>query len=214
MSTQHPFPRGRGLLAALLLAASGAALAHSGHAGHDSLDFAAGLAHPLTGADHLLAMVAVGLWATLPGAPGRRWLAPALFVATMALAALLSASGIALATGPALELGIAASVVALGALMLPGLHMPAPLALAIVGVSAWLHGTAHGLEAAGTAGGPSLLQDPAAVAFGAGLLVATALLHGAGLAAGNWMQRVRGAALKWTGAAIGVAGLAMLVSRI
>lgn len=180
-----------GALGLLLAATSGTVSAHTGH-GVEGL--AAGFAHPFLGLDHLLAMVAVGLWAGASTSPWQRAAAPFAFVAAMALGALLVPR---VGVAAALEPMLAVSVVVLGGL-------PAAFAIPAINAAGLLHGAAHGLEAAGAAFGP----------FVFGMVVATALLHGVGLAAGATMQRMRAAALGAAGAAIGAAGVAMFVSRI
>ena len=191
----------RGLIASILLA--GMASAAQAHTGHGTSSLFEGLAHPF-GADHLLAMVAVGLWSAV-ALPQRRWQAPAVFVAAMALGALLAHLGAALPLGGALEVMIAASVVLLGVLLVSGAAMPAGLGLGLVGASALLHGTAHGLE---MAAGASFL------AYGAGFVLATAALHCGGMGLGVLLQRVRAVLPRAAGALIGGAGLALLLARI
>jgi urease accessory protein len=158
----------------------------------------------VSGLDHLLAMVAVGLWSAV-ALPQRRWQAPAVFVAAMALGALLAHLGAVLPLGGALEVLIAASVVLLGALLVSGAALPAGLGLGLVGASALLHGTAHGLE---MAAGASFL------AYGAGFVLATAALHFGGMGLGVLLQRVRAVLPRAAGALIGGAGLALLLARI
>lgn len=187
-----------GALGLLLAATSGTVSAHTGH-GVEGL--AAGFAHPFLGLDHLLAMVAVGLWAGASTSPWQRAAAPFAFVAAMALGALLVPR---VGVAAALEPMLAVSVVVLGGLLIAGARLPAAFAIPAINAAGLLHGAAHGLEAAGAAFGP----------FVFGMVVATALLHGVGLAAGATMQRMRAAALGAAGAAIGAAGVAMFVSRI
>jgi urease accessory protein len=130
-----------------------------------------GFFHPLGGLDHVLAMVAVGLWAAQQG--GRAlWRIPATFVAALVLGGGLGAAGVAL---PGVELGIAASVAVLG-LLIALAARPSPVAgMALVGAFAVLHGQAHGME----------LPAAAAPGFYAlGFALSTALLHVSGLAAG------------------------------
>ncbi len=161
------------LLAFLLLPA--AALAHPGphaHAHDGGWGFVAGLAHPLGGADHLLAMVAVGLWA---GALGGRALfaLPVAFVALMAAGGIFGSAGAAL---PDVEPMILASVILLGAAVALALRPPLAVAVALVALFGFAHGFAHGAE--GPAGGFAL--------YAAGFVLATAALHalGIGLVAG------------------------------
>ena len=128
--------------------------------------FATGFLHPLTGVDHLVAMVAIGLWAGMLG--GRlSWLLPLGFLGGMAAGGALGLAGVGL---PGVGAGILASLVVLGALVGAAGRLPAALALPMVAAFGLLHGHAHGTEAVGGAFG-----------YEAGFLIATALLHGAGL---------------------------------
>ena len=194
----------KGLLALALLGAAGAAQAHVGHEGGHAATFLSGLAHPVSGMDHLLAMVAVGLWSAV-AMPQRRWQAPALFVGVMALGALLAHTGLALPLGDSLEWLIAASVILLGGLLVSGTALPLAIGLPVVAASALLHGTAHGLE---------MVTGESFLAYGAGFVLATALLHLGGMGLGAALQRVRAVLPRLAGALIGGAGLFMLVSRI
>lgn len=165
------------LIAAAALAASAApAFAHLDPASHGSL--MAGLSHPLFGTDHILAMLAVGLWAGEIG--GRaRWTVPAAFVATMAVGFALAVIGVGL---PFVEPAILASVVALGLIVAIAVRLGAAKAAAIVAVFALFHGHAHGGEL-GAAG---------ALSFAAGFMIATALLHVAGIGLGMALARLSG----------------------
>lgn len=194
----------KGLLALVLLGAAGAAQAHVGHEGGHAATFLSGLAHPVSGMDHLLAMVAVGLWSAV-AMPQRRWQAPALFVGVMALGALLAHTGLVLPLGDSLEWLIAASVILLGGLLVSGTALPLAIGLPVVAASALLHGTAHGLE---------MVTGESFLAYGAGFVLATALLHLGGMGLGAALQRVRAVLPRLAGALIGGAGLFMLVSRI
>ena len=172
------------LLAAALLAPL-PALAHPG--GDHVHGFATGLLHPLTGLDHLAAMVAIGLWAGLLG--GRSlWLLPAGFLGGMAAGGVLGMTGIGL---PGVQAGILASVIVLGALVGAAGRLPAAFALPMVAAFGLLHGHAHGTEAVGGAFG-----------YEAGFLIATAALHGAGLLlAAGAAQRGQQVALRFAGGA-------------
>ncbi|MDD3674664.1 urease accessory protein [Thauera propionica] len=165
----------RSALAAVVLAtASGAALAHPGH---ESASFFTGFTHPLGGLDHLLAMLAVGLYAARqPGAT--RWMLPAGFVLAMLAGAGLGAIGVAL---PAVEAGIAASMLVFGLLIALAARLPLTVSLPLVAAFALFHGHAHHAEM----GGASL------VTYAAGFALATALLHGAGYAIARWMPETR-----------------------
>jgi urease accessory protein len=155
------------LLAALL--APLPALAHTGVG--TVAGFAAGALHPLSGLDHLAAMVAVGLWAALSGGAAR-WLLPLGFLGGMAAGGALGLLGVAL---PMAEGGILASLLVLGALVGAAARLPAAVAVPVVALFGLAHGHAHGTEM--TAGADAL-------AYAAGFLAVTALLHAAGLLAG------------------------------
>lgn len=180
-------------LAAATLALSGAAQAHTGL--HPLGGAEAGLAHPFSGIDHLLTMVAVGLWAGLLG--GRaRWIVPAAFVAVMAVGAALSAGGIGV---PGVEAAIAGSVVITGLLIAARVQIPTVAAAVVVGALALFHGYAHGSEM------PAMASP---FAYGFGFVVATTLLHGIGLL-GAFGWRASSALMRATGSAIAAAGLAL-----
>jgi urease accessory protein len=178
-----------------LVAGTSAALAHTG--AEHALSFAAGIQHPFTGLDHSLAMVAVGLWAGLV-AGAARWIWPAAFVSVMVLG---GAAGMAGVRVPMVETGILASVIVLGLLVLTAARLPLAAGAVLIGVFALLHGHAHGAE---------LPADMPATAYAMGFVLATALLHGTGLAvaylaAGDRRQRlVRGA-----GGVVAAAGVAL-----
>ncbi|MGA7488260.1 MAG: HupE/UreJ family protein [Xanthobacteraceae bacterium] len=180
-----------------------AALAHPGIG--DAHGFVHGFAHPLGGLDHLLAMVAVGIFAWQLG--GRAlWLVPASFVLAMAAGAALAMLGVAL---PAVELGIAVSVIVLGAVVALGVKAPPAIAMALVALFAVFHGHAHGTE---------MPLDASGGAYGAGFLLATALLHVAGIAIGVAIGRVGEAygrgAYRLGGALVALAGVAILTHVI
>lgn len=189
----------RRLLLALILT-PGAALAHPGHSGAGLWD---GMAHPLGGADHLLAMVALGLLAAQLG--GRAMLAlPMAFVAAMVLGAGLGAGGVALA---GVEPMILASVVVLGALVALALRPHLGLVVAMAALFGAAHGWAHGAEGAGAGAGASL------GAYALGFSTMTALLHGAGIALGLALQRaLTGWPLRALGGATAVAGLGLVLA--
>lgn len=158
----------RWCIALISVAVCGVANAHPGHGG----GLLAGISHPLFGLDHLLAMVAVGVWAYQLG--GRaKWLAPASFVALMAVAGGAGMAGIAM---PMVESGIAASVLILGLLIAFAVRVTPAFAAAIVALFAVFHGAAHGAEM------PAL---GSAWQYGIGFIAATAALHGLGLALGK-----------------------------
>ena len=136
-----------------------------------------GFAHPFYGLDHVLAMVAVGLWASQLG--GRAlWLLPLTFPVVMAAGAALGLSGVAL---PWVETGIAASVMVLGAAVALTLRPSLAVSVPLIGLFALLHGFAHGVE---------LPAQASALAYGAGFVAATLMLHLAGLAIGLAANRL------------------------
>jgi len=159
---------------ALRIAAAFLALAPTvafAHPGHEGASLVSGFTHPLGGFDHIIAMVAVGLLAARLG--GRAlWLVPASFITAMAVAGLAGSAGMAL---PYVETGIAVSVVALGVVALCGVAMPVAVAMGLVAFFAVFHGYAHGIEMPETVSG---------LAYGAGFVAATAMLHGIGIGLG------------------------------
>jgi len=171
------------LAAATLGLAASPAFAHLDPGEHGS--FAAGFSHPLFGFDHILAMVAVGLWAALLGQTGDRraiWMVPAAFVGTMILGFLAAMFGLPL---PFVEPVILASVVVIGLMAAVALSVPAGLAMALVGFFAFFHGHAHGGE----------IGEAGAGAYAFGFALATAILHAAGVALGLGLGRVLGGTL-------------------
>lgn len=190
----------RSLSGLALLALSPLALAHPGHGGGALAD---GLAHPL-GADHLLAMVAVGLWAMAALPAGRRLAAPVAFMASLLAGAAAGAAGLAHGL---VEPAIAASVVVLAAMLAAPGRIGAGPGLLLVALAGALHGLAHGAE---------LPAGASFAGYAAGFLACTAVLHGLGLAAGARLLAWRQAAARlmaWrlTAAGLALAGLALLV---
>lgn len=180
-------------VAAAALVAS-PALAHVGPGAHDS--FAAGFGHPFLGLDHMLAMVAVGLWAAMLG--GRALiLVPAAFVGVMVLGFIAGAAGVPL---PFVEPAILASVVVLGLLVALALPISALAGGALVGFFALFHGHAHGTEV-GTAG---------FLAYGAGFVAATVLLHVIGIVSGIALGRFGPVLLRVAGGATALGGLMLM----
>lgn len=176
------------MLVPILLLTPAAAMAHPhGHAAGDGL--VSGLVHPLLGPDHLLAMVAVGLWAAAIG--GRAlWTLPAAFLAAMTVSGLLGAGGPEVAL---VEHVIIASVIVAGAAVALALKLPPAAAVTLVAVFGAAHGWAHGVE------------GPGGAAYAAGFVLATGALHAAGIALGRlWPQALRGA-----GAAVALGGGAL-----
>lgn len=164
------------------------ALAHPGH-GNGAV---AGILHPLLGLDHILAMLAVGIWAARLG--GRaRWLVPASFLIFMVAAAAMAMAGVVM---PLAESGIAASVLLAGLLIAFSIRMQALAGSLVVAMFAVVHGYAHGLEMPAQAS-PWL--------YGAGFVLSTALLHGIGLVIGAALRR-QAWALPAAGSAIAACG--------
>lgn len=186
-------------LALLALLLPLAASAHTGVDGGLHHGFTTGFLHPLTGADHLAAMVAVGFWSALAARrawPDLLW-APLAFAGMLLVGALMGLAGVQL---PAVEPMIAASLLVLGLLVVTRVHLPAVVAMAVVGVFAVFHGVAHGYELASEQGAALTL---------AGMVSATVLLHLAGIALGwalrhanAWLPRVAGAAVVVLGATL------------
>jgi len=133
--------------------------------------FLSGLAHPVSGLDHVLAMVAVGLWGAQLGMPAI-WVLPVAFPMMMAFGGFLGLVGIPV---PGVEIGIALSAVVLGALVLGQIRLPLPAAISIVAVFAVFHGHAHGTE---------LAPGQNALLYSLGFVVSTGLLHGVGIGIG------------------------------
>jgi len=172
------------ITAIALAAASGAAFAHTG-AGAHTHGFLSGFAHPFTGLDHLLAMLAVGAWSVRQ--PNAKWL-PATFIGMLLIGMAAGAAGL---TVPGLETGIALTVALMGVLLAVAARLPAPVSAVMISVFAILHGNAHGHEL------------PQAISA-AGLLAASLLL----VYGGNLLGRVSPAlAVKASGAAIAVTGV-------
>jgi urease accessory protein len=181
------------LLATTLLATP--ALAHTGE---DVGGLMSGFMHPIGGLDHVVAMVAVGLWGGILGKPAI-WQLPVVFPVVMALAGALGVMGVPI---PAVEVGIALSGLVLGLAVLFLVKPPLALAAAIVGVFAVFHGHAHGTE---------LPEAANPLAYAVGFVVATGLLHLAGIAFGLLMARPAGVvAVRAAGGVIAVAGAAFL----
>lgn len=183
----------RALLAAPLSLALFASVAHA-HPGHGT-GVVAGLVHPLTGWDHLLAMVAVGLWAAQMG--GRaRWALPGTFVGSMTVGAMVGLAGVA---PPGMESMILVSVLLLGTLVAGAVRLPLRAGLPLVGLLAFFHGAAHGAE---------MPADAASEYFLAGMVASTAALHAAGVGLGVLAQRLKApSVVRWAGAAIVAGGL-------
>lgn len=184
--------------AIVLFATAVPAGAHPGHG--EIMSLAQGMAHPLTGLDHVLAMLSVGFLASRLG--GRAlWALPASFVSMMLVGAGLAASGVAL---PFVESAIALSVVVLGIAVAMTTRLNAGIAVAVAAAFAVFHGFAHGSEI------PLQVQG---LVYGAGFVAATAALHGAGLAAGL-LLRLPVRAAQAGGLAMAAVGAGLLAGTI
>lgn len=194
---KHVIPVRSALAVSVALLLPSLAQAHPGNA--LVYNCASGILHPLHGIDHLAAMIAVGVWAAQLG--GRaRWLMPSAFVSIMTLGSVLGANGFGL---PGLEPMIAASVLALGLLIVAAVRLPVAAGAGIVAIFAVLHGLAHGAE---------LPAGANALSYGAGFIVATAALHAVGLALGSVGQTRVPVFSRGLGAACATAGFALLLS--
>lgn len=190
----------RGLIAATLLAGlAGAAQAHTGHGTSSLFE---GLVHPF-GPDHLLAMVAVGVWSVSALPANKAWQGPAAFLLALIVSATLGMLGF---TVPYLEHGVSLSVVMFGAMLLLARRSTVPavspaIGLGLIAAAASLHGLAHGSET----------PESGFAGYAVGFLFTTALLHvggvGIGLAIRRWLGERSGAVLGGLGALLGAAGL-------
>lgn len=152
-----------------------------GHTANEALGsgFLAGFTHPLRGLDHVLAMVSIGLWGSQLGMPGI-WVLPVAFPLMMAVGGVLGIAGVPL---PGTEVGIVLSVILLGGVIALDFRPPLPIAILVVSVFAIFHGHAHGTELPGHAN---------AIAYSAGFVLATGLLHLTGIALGLVIHLQRG----------------------
>jgi len=182
----------------LLIFAAAVVPVAQAHPGHGPASLAAGFLHPFSGWDHLLAMVAVGLWAAQLG--GRaRWLLPAAFVSAMVVGA---AAGIAGLAPAGVDWFILASVLMLGLLVAGAVRLTPAVGGALTALAGVFHGLAHGAEM-------PLRAD--SIRFLAGMVAGTALLHALGLAGGLLAARRDRAIVRWAGAGVVVGGIALLL---
>ena len=194
MQTDMTTPPKRSLRAAaaiLLSTASAVALAHTGGDGGEHHGLLMGALHPITGLDHLAAMLAVGMWSAMT--TRRIWLAPLAFAALLLAGAIIAKLGLAL---PAIEPMIAASMLVVGLLVATRTRLPEWSGAGLVGAFALFHGAAHGQE---LAGGMAL----------AGMVLGTAALHMVGMALGLAMQRAHQALPRAVGGIVALMGLSM-----
>jgi urease accessory protein len=185
--------------AAALTFAAGPAAAHT--FGAQGAGFGAGIGHPLGGLDHVLAMIAIGLWTAQRGGADL-WRLPLAFMGTMAIGAGLVLAGAML---PLVEFGIVGSVVLLGLFLALSTRLTSGAAYGLVALFALFHGHGHGTE---------LPEAAHPLLYGLGFLLATGTLHatgiGAGLAAKRFGQTVMAYGLRVTGALIALAGVGLL----
>ncbi|MDZ7893216.1 MAG: HupE/UreJ family protein [Rhodoferax sp.] len=176
-------------------AISTGASAHTGHGSHSLME---GLLHPF-GADHLLAMMAVGIWSVTALPAHKAWQGPATFMLALVLSAMLGASGV---TIPYLEHAIALSVSLFGLmLVLSSQAVPKAFGLGLIAVAASLHGLAHGAET----------PETGFAGYAAGFLLTTAILHlggvGIGLSIRRWLAARSAPTLTTLGSGLGLAGM-------
>jgi len=190
----------RCLIALALALMPTVALAHSENG--VAIDFKGGFSHPIFGPDHVIAMVAVGLWGAFLGMPAI-WLLPVVFPLVMAFAGALGVLGVPL---PGVEIGIALSAIALGSMVALAARPPLWVAALLVGAFAVFHGHAHGTE---------LPIGADAVAFSMGFVVATGMLHLAGISFGALSRWPAGRiAVRAAGCIIAVIGLVYLYNSL
>ena len=198
-----PRPTGASSRLALALASlivCGAAAAHTDDLGAGG--FVSGVLHPLFGLDHLVAMVAVGLWGAFLGRPAI-WLLPVVFPTVMALGGALGIAGVPM---PGVEIGIALSGVLLGLVVALAWRAPLVLAAVIVGAFAIFHGHAHGTE---------LPEAVNPFAYAAGFVLCTGALHLAGIAFGELTRLPWGAwIVRGAGAVVALVGATFLVGAL
>ncbi len=185
-----------GIAVLAVLSSAGPAFAHAQKG--EAAGFLTGFLHPISGLDHVLAMVAVGLWGAQLGAPAI-WLLPVAFPMVMAMGGALGLMGVPL---PGIEYGIAASAILLGVAVMLEARPPLPVAAALVGFFAVFHGHAHGTE---------LPPGQSALLYSMGFVIATGCLHAAGIAIGtvhrwSWGQSV----LRVAGAVVALGGIFFL----
>lgn len=185
----------RATAAALLAGLAGAAQAHTGHGTHSLME---GLVHPF-GLDHLLAMVAVGVWSVSALPRDRAWQGPATFLLALVVSAALGTMGV---TVPYLEHVVSLSVVLFGLMLIVATRpMPSAIGLGLIAAASSLHGLAHGSET----------PETGFAGYAIGFLITTALLHiggvGIGLAIKRRLGQRSGVALGGLGTALGAAGV-------
>lgn len=185
-------------IAMLLLMLLWAQIAFAHPQAGEAKGFLTGFRHPISGLNHVLAMVAVGLWGAQLGSPAI-WLLPVAFPMVMAFGGMLGLMGVPL---PGVEYGIAASAILLGAAVLFEMRPPLVLAAVLVGIFAIFHGHAHGTE---------LPPGQSGLLYSMGFVIATGCLHAVGISIGAvhrwlWGQRL----LRFAGAIVAMGGMFFL----
>ena len=188
MKTRYLLPLGISLLPTL-------AFAHTGHSTENALF--SGLLHPLTGTDHLLAMLAIGIWAALQSVRSLKLAIPATFLAALLAGFVMGINALGL---PMVETGIALSVLLLGLLVASAVRLPAGVSLALAAGFALFHGYAHGAEASG-----SLML------FAVGFLATSLMLHVGGVVLGEQLRARLPMIARGLGVAIAASGVMMMV---
>ncbi|MEL0636092.1 HupE/UreJ family protein [Marinomonas sp. TI.3.20] len=185
-------------LATLIAALPTLALAHPGH--DHITSFSTGFMHPMSGLDHLLAMIAIGLWAVSIGGKAL-WAVPTAFVGTMIIGGAFGMAGLQV---PFVEQGIALSVILMGVLLVGSVRFSVGTCAAIAGVFAFFHGAAHGMEMPLSAHGAE---------YAIGFACATALLHVVGMGLGKVISRIEAPIVtRITGGVIAAAGVMMAIA--
>lgn len=189
----------RALVGSLVAMIALPAFAHDGS--HAMMSFSAGFVHPLSGLDHLLAMLAIGLWI----GQSQRAASSKLLLVFSVLMAFSAFLGQALGALPAVELGVAASVAVIGGLVAGAVRLPGAFAGAVIGIFALAHGYVHGVE---------LPNDASASNYVFGFISATIALQSVGIVLSRATDRRLGNVLRLAGATIAVAGAGMLAALV
>jgi urease accessory protein len=188
------------LVAATLLLATWPLVASAHVQSGETGGFLTGLSHPISGLDHVLAMIAVGLWGAQLGSPAL-WMLPVAFPMMMACGGMMGLIGIPL---PGVEVGIAVSAMVLGVVVLAEARPPLAVAIMIVAFFAIFHGHAHGTE---------LPEGESGLLYSIGFVTATGCLHGVGITIGLIHRWSAGqVALRIAGGAVAIAGIYFLWS--
>lgn len=195
----------KSIFVSLFLLGLGSSMAQAHTGAGATMGFTHGFGHPFSGLDHILAMIAVGLFASRLGGKAL-WLVPSAFVSMMAVGGMLGISGVDV---PFVELGIAASVIVLGVAVALQIGVPTVAAMTLVGFFAIFHGHAHGAEMPSAASG---------LTYALGFMLATAILHGIGIMAGLLLGRAGQSSsdgvARVAGGAMALAGVGILTGYV